>query len=84
MAKSSDTEIPLSGRLKDNDLIAVLRYLNRNKKIGVLNLNRNDQNKSIYLKDGEVIYAISKYIDDRLGEMLLKLGKITLDQYERS
>ncbi|MEK6577243.1 MAG: DUF4388 domain-containing protein, partial [Nitrospirota bacterium] len=84
MERSSEADIPLSGRLKDNDLVAVLRYLNRNKKTGTLNLRRNDQDRSIYLKAGEIIFAMSRYIDDRLGEMLLKLGRITLDQYERS
>ncbi|HLF87013.1 MAG TPA: DUF4388 domain-containing protein, partial [Nitrospiria bacterium] len=62
-----DADIPLSGRLKDNDLIAVLRYLNKNKKTGTLNLRRNDQDRSIYMKEGEIIFAMSRYIDDRLG-----------------
>lgn len=84
MKRPVEMDVPLSGRLKDRDLITILRYLNRNKKTGILNLKRNDQDKSIYLKGGEVIFAMSGYIDDRLGEMLLKLGKITLDQYERS
>lgn len=84
MKRPVETEVPLSGRLKDKDLITILRYLNRNEKTGILNLRRNDQDKSMYLRKGEVIFAMSGYIDDRLGEMLLKLGKITLDQYERS
>lgn len=84
MERSTGTDIPLSGRLKDKDLITVLIYLNGNKKTGILNLIRNDQARSVYLKEGEIIFAQSRYIDDRLGEMLLKNGKITLDQYERS
>jgi curved DNA-binding protein CbpA len=33
---------------------------------------------------GDVIFASSTYADDRLGEMLLKAGKITIEQYDKS
>ena len=33
---------------------------------------------------GDVIFASSTYEDDRLGEMLLKAGKITVEQYDKS
>jgi curved DNA-binding protein CbpA len=36
------------------------------------------------LNGGDIIFATSKYEDDRLGEMLLKTGRITLEQYETS
>src|SRR6185436_3424797 len=78
------SEIPLSGRLRDTKLPTLLRFLQRNKKTGILNIHRNDLDKSIYFKNGDIIFAISKYPDDRLGEVLLKMGKITLDQYETS
>lgn len=78
------SEIPLSGRLRDTKLPTLLRFLQRNKKTGILNVHRNDLDKSIYIKNGDIVFAISKYPDDRLGEVLLKMGKITLDQYETS
>jgi curved DNA-binding protein CbpA len=78
------SEIPLSGRLRDTKFPTLLRFLQRNKKTGMLNVHRNDLDKSIYLKNGDIVFATSKYPDDRLGEMLLKTGKITLDQYETS
>ena len=84
MKQSANLDVSFSGRLKDNDLIAVLRFLHEKTKTGILHLRRNDQEKSIYLKEGGIIFAISGYVDDRLGEILLKLGRITLDQYERS
>src|SRR6266478_3694795 len=78
------SEIPLSGRLRDTKLPTLLRFLQRNKKTGILNIHRNDLDKSIYIKNGDIVFATSKYPDDRLGELLLKIGKITLDQYETS
>ena len=73
-----------SGRLRTAKLPILLRYLQQKKKTGVLTLNRNDQERSIYLKHGDIIFATSKYEDDRLGEILLKAEKITLEQYEAS
>jgi curved DNA-binding protein CbpA len=77
-------EVPLSGTIRETRLPALLRMLQRKEMTGILNLYRNDLDKSIYLKGGEIIFATSKYADDRLGEMLLKLGKITFSQFEAS
>jgi curved DNA-binding protein CbpA len=73
-----------SGRLRTVKLPILIRYLHRSKKTGVLTVRRNDQERSIYLKGGDIIFATSKYEDDRLGEMLLKASRITLEQYESS
>jgi curved DNA-binding protein CbpA len=73
-----------SGRLHSAKLPILIRYLQQGKKTGILTVRRNDQERSIYLKGGDIIFATSKYEDDRLGEMLLKAGRITLEQYETS
>ena len=75
-------DLPLSGTLRDERLPKILTYLQRKKKTGVLVINRNDQNRSIFLKEGDIVFAASKYQDDWLGEMLLKEGRISLSQYE--
>jgi Tfp pilus assembly protein PilF/DnaJ-domain-containing protein 1 len=75
-------EILFSGRLKQIRLPKLLRMLGRARKTGVLRVWRNDQDRSLYLKEGDVIFATSRYPDDRLGEVLLKAGKITLAQFE--
>jgi len=75
-------DLPVSGRLRDQRLSKILTHLQRHKKTGVLLIGRNDQHKSIFIKDGDIIFATSKYQDDWLGEVLLKAGRITLNQYE--
>lgn len=70
-----------NGRLRDVRFPKILTRLQRLKKTGVLVLERNDQNKTIFVQDGDIIFAASKYQDDWLGERLLKAGKITLKQY---
>ena len=77
-------KVPPAGRLRDVRLPQILTFLSHHKKTGVLTVRRNDQDKSIYVRDGDIIFATSRYPDDRLGEILLKIGKISLRHFERS
>src|SRR5512135_2283303 len=77
-------EIPLTGRIKDVSLVKLLVFLNRNRKTGTLSLKTPVFTKKIYLHSGDAIFASSTYEDDRLGEMLLKTDKITVEQYDKS
>jgi tetratricopeptide (TPR) repeat protein len=77
-------ELPLKGTIKDNSLVRLLVHLNRNRKTGTLSLSTPAFTKKIYFNAGDAIFASSTYEDDRLGEMLLKANKITVEQYDRS
>ncbi|NJD56755.1 MAG: DUF4388 domain-containing protein [Nitrospirae bacterium] len=77
-------EIPLSGNIKDTTLVKLLVYLNRGRKTGTLSLTTAALTKKIYFDVGDVIFASSTFEDDRLGEMLLKAGKISVEQYDKS
>ena len=77
-------KLPLSGNVKEFSLAKILVYLNRNRKTGTLLLTTPSFTKKIYLDEGDVVFSSSSYEDDRLGEMLLKAGKITVEQYDKS
>jgi hypothetical protein len=77
-------EIQLKGNTKDISLIKILVYLNRKRETGTLSLKTPAFTKKIYINLGDAIFASSTYEDDRLGEMLLKAGKITVEQYDQS
>ncbi len=77
-------KFPEQGRLRNLRLPVLLRLLGREQRTGLLYLRRNDQERALYLSSGDVVFATSEYPDDRLGERLLKTGRITLAQYERS
>jgi len=76
--------VPSVGRLSETPLPSLLRSLQHAQATGELTVTRNDQTKLIYFKHGDIIFASSRYEDERLGEMLLKWGKITFAQYEMS
>ena len=77
-------EIPLKGVFKDYRLPNILVYLNRQRATGTLRVSTESFTKKLYLISGKVIFASSNCEDDRLGEVLLKAGKIDRQQYDQS
>ncbi len=77
-------EIPLKGNFKDFSPPKIFVYLNRNRKTGTLIVTTPTFTKKVYLDKGDAIFASSTCEDDRLGEMLIKMGKISLEQFEES
>jgi hypothetical protein len=62
----------------------ILNLLNIQKKTGVLIVRYEDVEKKIYMKDGEIVFASSNLKEDRLGESLVRRGKITMAQLEEA
>ncbi len=77
-------EIPLEGNIKTYSISKVLSYLNKKRYTGTLIVKTPVFTKKVFLVKGDAIFAASSYEDDRLGEMLIKAGKITLEQFEQS
>ncbi len=75
---------PLQGNIKNTSLTRILVYLNRNRKTGTLIVKTPAFTKKAYLSKGDVIFSSSTFEDDRLGEMLIKAEKITMEQYDKS
>src|SRR5512139_733633 len=76
--------IPFRGNLRDYSLPRILIELNRSRETGTLSITTSHFTKKIYIREGNVIFASSTFEDDRLGEMLIKAGKITMGQYDKS
>lgn len=73
-----------AGRLEGAGLPDLLWALCRAQKTGVLRLNRKQVEKSIYLDRGHIVFAASNQQDDRLGELLLRQGRIGLADLEQA
>jgi hypothetical protein len=71
------------GRLAQVSLPQILSHFQISKRTGVLSLVNAGVHKSIYFKEGKVVFAASSLTQDRLGEVLLRGGKITADEYLR-
>lgn len=77
-------EVPASGSLNQFSFSEVITFLYRQKRTGILTLGNKNAMKSIYLKDGNAVFASSNLENERLGEMLVKTGKITAEEYHKS
>ena len=75
---------PLNGNLTEAYLSEILRHLQSMRATGSLTVERDKQVKSIYLKEGQIVFASSNLEGDRLGEMLFKSGKLSREQFDKS
>lgn len=71
----------LKGNIKDFKLADLLIGIQRGTKTGILEIVSGSIVKRVYIKNGDMIFADSSSEDDRLGELLLKEGRITMDQF---
>ena len=76
--------LSIYGNLKHFPLSDVLLSLQRSEKTGVLEIKNGHICKKIYIRNGDIIFTASNFEEERLGEVLLKAGRITLEQYYHS
>jgi hypothetical protein len=70
-----------SGRLADHDFAEVVSEVHARRWSGLLTLNHMGVEKGVRVQEGRLVFASSSSRDDRLGELLLRKGRITLHQY---
>jgi tetratricopeptide (TPR) repeat protein len=70
-----------TGRLADHEFAELVREVYARRWTGLLTLNHMGVEKSVRVQDGRLVFAFSSSRDDRLGELLLRRGRITLHQY---
>lgn len=68
--------------LADTTVPDILLELYYSRQSGILRLTQGDITKKLYFKDGSVVFAHSSLANERLGEILLRLGKITEDEFK--
>lgn len=74
----------LKGQLSDVSVPDLLNQLRTSRATGILTLVAGGARKALYMKNGRVVFASSNLPNDRLGEILLREGKITVEEYDAS
>jgi len=74
----------LSGRLEGISFPDLLWALHRCAATGLLHLRRGELHRSIQIEAGQIAFAASNDPDDRLGEQLLRQGRVSLEQLDRA
>ena len=72
------------GRLEALGLPEIMEYLRIARRTGLLVLKQGDFEKALHFAEGNVVFAQSNAPEDRLGDILLTLGKISRAQYDES
>jgi hypothetical protein len=69
------------GSLADHDVPDLVQYVHERGWTGVLTLTSMGVGKRVHVHDGQLVFASSTHPDERLGELLLRRGKITLREF---
>ncbi len=68
------------GVMERQTYVALLQGLQAQKFDGVVAVDLGNALKRLYFRKGELVFAASNLMDDRLGEILYREGLISLDQ----
>ena len=72
----------MRGSLTPDALARVMRGLALSRKEGVLHLSKDGVSKRIYFKEGRIVFAGTDDDDERLGEVLIRAGKLKRSDLE--
>jgi hypothetical protein len=70
----------LKGNLCDFSTTQLLNLINLARKTGALSIRSRNSQAKLYFKEGKLIHASSDGRDGQLSQILLKSGKITMEQ----
>lgn len=76
--------MPLVGNLRDFSLPDFLYLIDRGYKTGSLLLKRPDDSALLFFDKGKLLYATKQQRRERLGDMLVRTGKITPQQLQQA
>ena len=74
----------LEGDLARFEVPDVLTFLNMGRRSGLLAMERAAQETKLFIRDGNPVFATSSRDDLRLGDMLIRLGKVTAEGMKRA
>ncbi len=82
LVRAEDDSASLSADVRAIPLAGLLGLLYEDKLSGLLVFSTRHHEKSVFLRGGEVVFAASNMVADRLGESLVRAKMITLDQFK--
>ena len=79
-----DRDLVLNADVRAFPIADLLYMIHAATKSGFLFFENGDHEKTVYLHRGEVVFATSNQVVDRLGECLLRSGVISLEQHREA
>ena len=76
--------IPRSGNIRVTPLADIFEHLRQTKVTGTLVVSNSGMEKSIYFKAGQIVFAASTDVNDRLGEILVKCCRLSRENLDNA
>jgi len=80
----SEENLSIQGALEETTVPDLFRTLVRSGETGIVSLESDGRNDTIYFNEGHIVYASSSDPDMGLAETLLRSGELNLQQYENA
>src|SRR5712692_8004827 len=77
-------ELSIQGTLAETTVPDLFRSLIRSSETAIVSLDVTGRNDAIYVNEGKIIFASSSDPDMGLGEVLLRMGELNLQQYNQA
>ena len=74
----------LNGSFRHYHLSDMLIGFQRTLKAGILAIRKGPINKKVYIRNGNIIFSTSNQDEDRIGDILLREGRMTREQYDHA
>ncbi len=82
LVQTEDDSASLRADVRAIPLAGLLGLIYEEKLSGLLVFSARRHEKSVFLRGGEVVFAASNMVADRLGESLVRAKMLTLDQFK--
>jgi curved DNA-binding protein CbpA len=71
-----------SGEIKGMTVPWLFHDFRKEKETGTVVFSNDRERKEVFFKNGDILFASSNLAEDRLGEFLMRTGKITTGQFD--
>ena len=79
-----DDNLSIQGTLAETTVPDLFRSIIRSSETAILSLDAVDRNDTIYFSEGRMVFAASTDPDMGLAETLLRMGELTIQQYDHA
>lgn len=74
----------ISGSVSEQSVLALLHNFYADKVTGILEVQLNGLAKQLFIEKGEVVFATSSDLRENLAYLLLRVGRITRQQFDKT
>ena len=75
--------LEVAGTILPDTIPLLVHSIYRKRKTGLLTLREGDKEKSLSIRDGRILFAISNEVDDRLAQVLVQEGMVSFPDVVR-